>query len=94
LLAVAASVVFFLSGFSWLPPFQPGFAAAVQALQAEPGVNHAALLIASNPVFADAEAAFIAEWAARRRGGGSYLLRATQLLSYPASTGPDRVEFL
>ncbi len=80
-LAAAAIATFALTGFSLLPPFDPGFVPAVQFLLARPDTDRAAILIASNPYFDDFEAALISEWASRRRDSGTYLLRATKILS-------------
>jgi hypothetical protein len=86
-LAAAAAAVFAFTGFSLIPPFAPGFAPAIRALLARPDTDRAALLIASNPYFNDFEAALISEWASRRRDSGTYLLRATKILSRTAGAG-------
>jgi hypothetical protein len=91
--AVAALAAFVVSGFALLPSFAPGFVAAVATLLARPDTDGAAVLISSNPVFADSEAAIIAEWAARRRTSGTYLVRGTKLLSYPVSNNAGMTEF-
>jgi 4-amino-4-deoxy-L-arabinose transferase-like glycosyltransferase len=81
-LAAAAAVVllFITTSFHFLPPFTPGFAAAVEKLVGRPDTRDAAVLISSNPFLEDAEAAIISEWASRERKAGTYLVRATKLL--------------
>lgn len=88
-IAAAALLLFAFTGFSVLPQYAPGFGPAVANLMARPESRGAAILISSNPQWADAEAAIIAEWAARRRNDGTYLIRGTKLLGHP--TGPDFV---
>jgi hypothetical protein len=89
---VAAAVTFFASGFSLLPPFAPGFAQAINIVLAQPDTDHTAVLVASNPVFKDSEAAIIAEWASRRPHTGTYLIRGTKFLSHPV-TAADETAF-
>jgi hypothetical protein len=85
----AAAATFFASGFFLLPPFAPGFAPAIDALLAQPDVDRAAVLVSSNPVFLDSEAAIIAEWAARRPHAGAYLIRGSKFLSYPVRSADE-----
>jgi hypothetical protein len=92
-LAAAAAAVFWFTGFVIIPPFSPGFSPAICAVLARPDIGNAAILIASNPYFDDFEAALIAEWASRRRDSGTYLLRATKILSQTRN-GRDSVEFV
>jgi hypothetical protein len=87
-LAALAGLIFFFTGFSLLPQYAPGFGPAVENIQAQPASRGAAILISSNPQWADSEAALIAEWAERRRNDGTYLIRATKLLSHPVAAAP------
>jgi hypothetical protein len=86
-LAALAALIFLLSGFAVLPQYAPGFDRAVQTLMARPETRGAAILVSSNPVWSDTEAALIAEWAARRRNDGTYLIRGTKLLSHQRPKG-------
>jgi hypothetical protein len=92
-LAVLAGLIFFFTGFSLLPQYAPGFGAAVENIQAQPASRAAAILISSNPQWADSEAALIAEWAERRRNDGTYLIRGTKLLSHPVAAAPGEGEW-
>jgi hypothetical protein len=82
-IAAAIVLIFVFTGFYFLPPFVPGFSAAVEKLIAQPDTRGAAILISSNPYMEDAEAAIISEWASRERKAGTYLVRATKLLDRP-----------
>lgn len=93
LVSAAAVLVFFLTGFSLLPLYSPGFGPAVASLVARPDTRGAAVLISSNPQWADSEAALIAEWAERRRNDGTILIRGTKLLSHPIAARPGQPEF-
>jgi hypothetical protein len=92
-LAVLAGLAFFLTGFSLLPQYIPGFGAAVQEVIGQPASRSAAILISSNPEWADSEAALIAEWAARRRNDGTFLIRGTKLLSHQIAAVPGQQEW-
>jgi hypothetical protein len=81
--AVAAAG-FFLSGFSLIEPFAPGFGPAVAVVIADPTSLGTAVLISSSPAYDDCEAGIIAEWASRQRNAGTYLTRGTKQLAYPA----------
>jgi hypothetical protein len=83
-LAGLVLLVFTFTGFSLLPPFDPGFSMAVQNVMARPESRGAAILISSNPVWYDYEAGIIAEWASRRRNDGVFLIRGRKLLSHPS----------
>jgi Dolichyl-phosphate-mannose-protein mannosyltransferase len=89
--ALLALAAFLARGFTVIEPFAPGFAPAVVDVLARPDSRATAVLVSSNPVFSDDEAAIIAEWAARRRDDGTYLVRGTKLLSrlVDSSTGLD-----
>lgn len=91
--AGAVGVLFFFTGYASLPPYEPGYAPAVEALIARSDTRGAAVLIASNPVWVDSEAAFVAEWASRDRNRGVYLVRASKLLSH-AVVGREEAEYL
>ena len=92
-LAAIAVLIFMFTGFSLLPEYDPGFGMAVQSLIARPETRGAAILISSNPQWADSEAAIISEWAERQRNEGTYLIRSTKLLSHPAAAAPGQPEF-
>ncbi len=92
-LAAAVMLVFFLTGFSLLPEYAPGFGPAIAALIARPESRGAAILISSNPQWADSEAALIAEWAERTRNDGTFLIRGTKFLSHPVAAAPGQPEF-
>ncbi len=94
LIAAAALVLFAFTGFTLLPQYAPGFGPAVASVIARPESRGAAILISSNPQWADSEAALIAEWAERRRNDGTYLIRGTKLLSHPISAAPGEPEFV
>jgi hypothetical protein len=85
-LVASGALLFAFTGFHVIPPFAPGFSPAIRALLARPDTAGKAVLISSNPVYADFEAALISEWAERRRSSGTYLLRGTKFLSYPDGT--------
>jgi len=89
-LAVLAALVFYFTGFSLLPRYNPGFGIAVQDVIARPESRGAAILISSSPEWADSEAAMIAEWAERRRNDGTFLIRGTKLLSHPIPAAPGQ----
>jgi Dolichyl-phosphate-mannose-protein mannosyltransferase len=91
--AAFAGVLIFLPGFSLLTPYAPGFAPAVEELLHREDRRNAAVLISSNPLLDDSEAALIAEWASRERNAGTYLVRGTKLLSRPVNPGPDQVDY-
>lgn len=91
--AGVACLLFFVTGFSVLPQYVPGFGLTVESLIARPETRGAAILISSNPQWADSEAALIAEWAERRRNDGTFLIRGTKLLSHPAPTVAGQPEF-
>jgi hypothetical protein len=92
-LAAAGALLFAFTGFHLLPPFAPGFSAAIQTLLARQDTAGAAVLISSTPVYQDFEAALISEWAERRRDSGTYLLRGSKFLSYPDGTSQDSTRF-
>jgi len=92
-LAGCGAVLFAFTGFHLIPPFEPGFSAAIRALLARPDTAGEAILISSNPAYEDAEAALISEWAERRRNSGTYLLRGSKFLSYPDGTSDDTTHF-
>jgi hypothetical protein len=92
-LAGLAGLVFFLTGFSPLPKYVPGFGMAVENLMARPESRGAAILISSNPQWADSEAALMSEYAARRRNDGTYLIRGTKLLGHPIAAAPGELEW-
>ncbi|MGA2118668.1 MAG: glycosyltransferase family 39 protein [Bryobacteraceae bacterium] len=91
--AVAGALFFALTGFHHIPPFTPGFSPAIRALLARPDTAGEAVLISSNPIYEDAEAALISEWAERRRDAGTYLLRGSKFLSRPDGTAQDPTGF-
>ena len=86
-LAAVAGLVFFLTGFSLLPQYAPGFGEVVENLLARPETRGRRLLISSSPEWVDSEAALIAEWASRRRNDGEYLIRGNKLLSRAPANG-------
>jgi hypothetical protein len=92
-LSAAAVLLFALTGFHLIPPFAPGFSPAIRALLARPDTAGEAILISSNPVYEDTEAALISEWAERRRDGGTYLLRGSKFLSRPGGTAQASTSF-
>jgi 4-amino-4-deoxy-L-arabinose transferase-like glycosyltransferase len=94
-LAGLAALVFCFTGFALLPQFTPGIEAAVKNLMERPETRGAAILISSNPVWYDTEAAIIADWTSQRRNDGTYLIRGTKLLSHPrtAADAGDPSEF-
>jgi hypothetical protein len=91
--AFVAALVFFFAGFSLLVPFEPGFGPATRALLTAPATDGAAVLISSNPVLDDFEAGIISQWAERRHNSGTYLLRASKILSDTVTAG-ETVEFV
>lgn len=93
LVSAAALLVFLFTGFSLLPLYSPGFGPAVAGLVARPDTRGAAILVSSNPQWADSEAAVIAEWAERRRNDGTFLIRGTKLLSHQIAAGPGQPAF-
>lgn len=93
LVSAAAAIVFFFTGFSLLPEYDPGFGPAVASLIARPESRGAAILISSNPQWSDSEAALISEWAERRRNDGTYLIRGNKLLSHTIAAPPGQPEF-
>lgn len=93
LIAAVVLLIFAFTGFSLLPEFTPGFGAAVANLIARPESRGAAVLISSNPQWADSEAGLIAEWAARDRKDGVYLIRGTKLLSHQIPAAAGQLEF-
>ena len=93
-IAAAIVLIFVFTEFYFLPPFVPGFSAAVEKLIARPDTRGAAILISSNPFMEDAEAAIISEWASRERKAGTYLVRATKLLDRPGRNELGEPDYL
>ncbi len=93
LAAAAAGLALFLLSFRLLPPFIPGFGAAVEQALARPDSAQAVVLISSERIMADCEAAIIAEWIERDRHRGTFLARGNKLLAAPASVN-NRLDFL
>jgi hypothetical protein len=91
--AGAVGLLFMLTGFLLLPRYTPGFGPAVASLIGRAETPGAAVLISSNPELADSEAALIAEWASRERNRGTYLIRATKLLSHPPTVA-DQTDYV
>jgi hypothetical protein len=77
----AAALLFLISGFAPPEPFAPGFGPMVERVLAVPSSRRTATLISSNAYFQDCEAGIIAEWMARNRSDGTYLVRGTKLLA-------------
>lgn len=92
-IGAAAVLLFAFTGFSLLPQFAPGFGPAVATVMARPESRGAAILVSSNPQWADSEAAIIAEWVERSRNDGTYLIRGTKLLSHSFHAAPGEPEF-
>lgn len=92
--AVAAGglLLFLFGGFRLLTSFVPGFGQAVETAIARPDSAGAVVLISSNRLMEDAEAAIISEWAERDRTRGTYLARGNKLLSTPISVD-QRIDF-
>jgi|GEM_PF-3946764 len=93
-IVASTAAIYAFRGFSLLAPFEPGFRPGVQVLLSRPETATEAILISSNPVFDDSEAALIAEWAGRRRHAGTYLVRATKLLSHPVPNSSGGLSFV
>lgn len=79
--ACAALVLFLITRFVWITPFQPGTQAALAELSNRAGVRGSAILISSNGYFQDMEAGVIAGWISSNSTDGTYLIRATKLLA-------------
>ena len=92
-IGIAALLLFAVTGFSVLPDYAPGFGPAVASVMAHPESRGAAILVSSNPQWADSEAAMIAEWVERSRNDGTYLIRGTKLLSHSFHAPPGEPEF-
>lgn len=91
--AAAAGLALFLLTFRLLTPFVPGFGAAVEQAISRPDSADAVVLISSERIMEDSEAAIIAEWIERDRQRGTFLARGNKLLSAPASVN-RRLDFL
>lgn len=84
----AGALLFAVSGFARLEPFNPGFGPMVERILSEPSSRQTATLISSNAYFLDCEAGIIAEWMERDRNPATYLVRGTKLLARFTTQGP------
>lgn len=88
-----AGLALFLFSCRLLPPFIPGFGTAVEQVISRADSAGAVVLISSEKIMDDSEAALIAEWTERDRQRGTFLARGNKLLATAASVD-HRLDFV